>query len=108
MVGSQGYNASKAALSNLATSLRMDLDLWKIPVGITLVEPGLIRTGMAAKSGLSHRLGISAAAAARTIADGLSRSRNTIVFPPLMRALTAAASNAPLSLQKRIFGAIKR
>lgn len=82
--GSEAYGATKAALLNLAESLRADL----APAGITVqaVSPGFVRTEMTETNDFPMPFMVDVDEAARTIADGLCTSRPEIVFPFRMAA----------------------
>jgi|SRR5579863_56801 len=89
MVSAQGYNASKAALSNLADSLRIDLRSRDVRgIIVTTIEPGLLRTAMNGSCGLSKWLSVDCETAARKIVRGIRRHRTRIVFPKYMEILT--------------------
>ncbi|HVY60241.1 MAG TPA: SDR family NAD(P)-dependent oxidoreductase [Planctomycetota bacterium] len=88
-----GYSASKAAVSVLLDSLR--LDVRGRGVDVTVVNPGFVATPMTAKN-KGMVLVWTAEKAARVIADGLERRKRTIEFPfPLVAGAKLARSFVP-------------
>ena len=92
---SMGYGASKAAMTNLAEGLRIDLDATGISV--QLVSPGFVKTRLTDKNDFSMPNIITPERAATFIADGMADDRYEIHFPPafswfmkLMRVLPNA------------------
>jgi len=90
------YGPTKAALINLAETLRLELE----PRGITIsvVNPGFVDTPMTEDNPFPMPAIISAEEAARRLLDGLERRRYEIVFPrrlvyalKLLRVLPNAA-----------------
>ncbi len=73
------YGASKAALINMAESLKFDLD--RIGIRLQLICPGFVDTERAAKSGISRPALVSVEEAAEQISLGLKSSRFEITFP---------------------------
>ena len=74
----QAYSATKAAIINLAESLRSEL---APQVDMRLVSPGFVQTRLTAKNRFAMPAIITAEAAARAIADGLARRGFEIHFP---------------------------
>lgn len=103
MVRAHGYNASKAALSILADSLRMDLWEEGADIAVTVVKPGLIRTPMTKASFLS----LSAAEAARIALKGVAKRKKEVAFPALMRLLSMAVPFLPKKIAWGVFRKMK-
>ena len=76
---SMAYGASKAALTNLTESLRIELAPYNITV--QLVSPGFVKTRLTEKNNFSMPMAISADKAAEHIADGMQRGNYDIHFP---------------------------
>ena len=76
---SAAYGATKAALINMAESLKFDLD--KMGIRIQLVSPGFVDTPATRKNAFPMPALISAEDAARQIADGLKSQAFEITFP---------------------------
>ncbi len=82
--GAEAYGSTKAALLNLAESLRADL----APSGVVVqwVSPGFVRTELTDNNSFAMPFMVEADEAARAIADGITSSRPEIVFPLPMAA----------------------
>lgn len=76
---SAAYGASKAALINMAESLKFDLD--KVGVRLQIINPGFVETEATAKNAFPMPAIVSAQVAADRIADGLKSSGFEITFP---------------------------
>ncbi|WP_209888761.1 SDR family NAD(P)-dependent oxidoreductase [Rhizobium leguminosarum] len=73
------YGATKAALINMAESLKFDLD--KIGIRIQLVSPGFVDTPATRKNAFATPALVSVEEAAREIAAGLKTQAFEITFP---------------------------
>ena len=73
------YTSSRAAIINLAESLRIDLRSKGIKV--QLITPGFVDTGLTQKNNFHMPFMVSTAVAARRIIKGLSKSNFEITFP---------------------------
>lgn len=84
--GASSYCASKAGLSTLLESLR--LDLHRHAVAVTTVSPGFVRTPMTAKNRHPMPFMVEPEAAAQRIARGIDRRKREVRFPwPLVLAM---------------------
>jgi NAD(P)-dependent dehydrogenase (short-subunit alcohol dehydrogenase family) len=102
MPGTGTYNASKAALSTLAESLAMDLLRQNIPISTTIVEPGLIRTGMISQNGLQKLLSNDSEFAARHILRCATKGNAICRFSFGFTLLTLAIAFMPFRLRLRV------
>ncbi|MCL2917430.1 SDR family NAD(P)-dependent oxidoreductase [Shewanella litorisediminis] len=75
----EAYGASKAALAYLASTLR--LHLAPDDIGVSLIEPGFVRTPLTDKNDFPMPGRIEVEDAARRIVHGLSRGKDRIQFP---------------------------
>lgn len=76
--GGQPYSATKAALANLAESLKAE---YPERPDIRLISPGFVRTGLTDKNDFPMPMIISPEKAAEAIAEGLLRRGFEIHFP---------------------------
>ena len=76
---SAAYGATKAALINMAESLKFDLD--KLGVRIQVINPGFVDTAATASNPFSMPALLQPEEAARRIARGLKSSSFEITFP---------------------------
>ncbi|KGF69098.1 oxidoreductase [Hoeflea sp. BAL378] len=79
MPTSAAYGATKAALINMAESLKFDLD--KLGVRIQVINPGFVDTPATAGNAFSMPALMQPEDAARRIAEGLRSSSFEITFP---------------------------
>lgn len=77
--GNAAYGATKAALINLAESLKLDLD--RIGIRLQLINPGFVDATGSPRLGLQRSGVISADAAAQHIVEGLKSKHFEISFP---------------------------
>ena len=93
LAGSEAYGATKAAQLNLLEAMRASLS----PKGIrvTTVAPGFVRTEMTSANEFPMPFIIEADEAGRTIADGLERGDENIVFPRRMAVAMGVARLVP-------------
>ena len=102
--GSAAYSASKAGLTALLESLRIELRLTGILVSI--VHPGYVHTPMTANSDHPLPLIMNVESAARIILKGIERGRPRIDFPWPMVALTNFGRLLPAAIYDRLVSAM--
>ncbi len=104
--GSGPYSASKAALSTLLESLRVDLK----PAGVRVVtvEPGFVRTPMTDKNRFKMPFLMEAEPAAELILERLARGRSVIRFPWPMALLTRVIRALPVWCYDLVIGSQAR
>lgn len=100
--GGMAYAASKAALINLAESIRAEA----IGRGVSVVtiNPGFVKTPMTQVNTFPMPFVIEPEEAARSIADGLAARRQEIIFPLPMAVVMKIARVLPV----RVWTAISR
>lgn len=98
------YGASKAALINLAETLRPELEQFGIDV--RLVNPGFIKTPLTDKNDFPMPFLMPVEAAAQELIKGLQSSRFEIVFPVrfamIMKLLRLLPNRLFLSVSRKI------
>lgn len=96
----QPYGATKAAIINLAQSLRAEFISRGIDVRV--INPGFVRTPMTDKNDFKMPMRIEPDAAARALANGLLSSHFEIRFPKLFTFLMKILACLPYPLYFRI------
>lgn len=91
--GTGGYSASKAYVTTLMESFRIDLK--RSNIAVTSINPGFIDTPLTAVNRFPMPFLMSAERAARIIADGLERRRSELTFPWQMKLLMNLARLLP-------------
>jgi len=91
--GTGAYSASKACVTTLLESFRVDLK--RHGIAVTSINPGFIKTPMTAKNKFPMPFLITAAQAATVIANGLERRRGELTFPFPMKVLMHLARILP-------------
>jgi len=89
----EAYGASKAAITYLGRSLRVDLA--RHGIGVSIICPGFVKTPLTAKNDFSMPMQISAEKAAIDIFNGMQRQRREIHFPTKFTWLLKLASLLP-------------
>jgi short-subunit dehydrogenase len=90
------YGATKAALINLAESLKLDLD--RASVAISLINPGFVRTPLTDRNTFPMPFLMEVEPAARRIIKGLDRRAFEITFPRRFTWLVKLARILPYPL----------
>ena len=98
--GSGAYSASKAAVTNLMESIRLEARLSSITV--CTVEPGFVKSEMTAKNKFHMPFLMETKDAARIICSGVARGRSMIRFPWTLAAGMALFRWAPNWLYDRL------
>jgi short-subunit dehydrogenase len=101
-----GYGTSKAAVIHALESLRFDLAPHRI--GVTLINPGYVRTPMTASNAFWMPGLLDADKAAAIIVRGLARDQNEIHFPARLSWTLKALRLLPAPLYDRLVTAVVR
>lgn len=91
-----GYGATKAALINLAESMKLDLE--PRGVDIRLINPGFIKTPLTDKNTFPMPAIVSATEAATIISKGLDSKAFEIRFPTRFSSIMALLRHLPYAL----------
>jgi len=103
------YGASKAFLISMCDSLRADLAGERSGVGVTVIAPGFVRTGLTEQNEFRMPFVIGVDEAARIIADGLEKGDPEIAFPRRMSiAMKVIGRFLPGPLRRRYVAGIAR
>jgi NADP-dependent 3-hydroxy acid dehydrogenase YdfG len=97
--GGQPYSATKAAIINLAESLRSEL---KETIDVKIINPGFVKTGLTAKNNFEMPMIISPEKAAICIANGLLKKNFEIHFPKKFTFFLKLIKILPYCLSTRI------
>ncbi len=93
------YSASKAAIRSYGIALRRNLR--RTGIGVTVVLPGFVDTEMTRRHVGPTPQKMNAEWAARIIARGLMRGRNTVAFPRMLALLSRLEGLVPAMLSDR-------
>jgi short-subunit dehydrogenase len=91
--GSAAYTASKAAVTRLLESARVELK--KNNINVITVKPGFVRTDMTAKNEFMMPFMVEPEKAARIIKRGIERNMKVISFPLGTVLLTKISAHLP-------------
>lgn len=90
------YGASKAALINMCEALKPELE--HLGIGLSLINPGFIRTPLTDKNDFPMPFLMEADAAARRIVDGIMKGKFEIAMPTRFVLLLKLARCLPYAL----------
>ena len=100
MPRSAAYGSSKAALTYLMRTLRFDLRPQGI--GVTLIQPGFVKTPMVGQNDFWMPGLMKVEEAARVVAEGLARGRDEISFPRRLAIPTKMVRRLPHAAWDRL------
>jgi short-subunit dehydrogenase len=94
------YGASKAAMINFLESVRFHLA--RRNIGVTIVNPGFVRTPLTDKNDFHMPFLVDADRAAKIMCDGIARGRDEISFPVPFNWAIKVMRIIPYPIYKRI------
>jgi NADP-dependent 3-hydroxy acid dehydrogenase YdfG len=97
---SAAYGSSKAALTYLLRTLRFDFR--PRGIGVTLIQPGFVKTPMVGKNDFWMPGLMEVEEAARVVAEGLARGRDEISFPRRLAIPTKVVRRLPHAAWDRL------
>lgn len=100
------YGATKAALINMAESLKFDLD--RMHIKIQVINPGFVATAATAKNRFEMPALQTPEAAAEAIHKGLAGSSFEITFPKRFTFMLKLLKLLPYALYFRVVGKVTR
>ncbi len=102
--GGQPYSATKAAIINLAESLRSELPQ---TIDVKIINPGFVKTDLTAKNNFEMPMIITPEKAATFIADGLLKKNFEIHFPKKFTFFLKLIQCLPYCLSTKISAQLK-
>lgn len=103
---SEAYGASKAAITYLMDTLRVDL--YDQNIAVSLVCPGFVKTPLTDKNDFPMPLRITVEEASTAIRDGIRKRKTEIHFPKKFTYILKAFSLLPKSLWTKIAQRMKK
>ena len=97
---SAAYGSSKAAVTYLMRTMRFDLR--PRGIGVTLIQPGFVKTSMVGKNDFWMPGLMGVEEAARVVAEGLARGRDEISFPRRLAVPTKILRRLPHAAWDRL------
>ena len=102
----EAYGASKAAVSYLADSLR--LDLADSGISVHLIEPGFVDTPLTQKNDFAMPFLVTVEQAAERIFNGLQAGKSRIRFPRRLSCMLKLLSLLPYNLRNKVAQRMKQ
>ncbi len=97
------YAAGKAALTQIAAGIRLDVAAKQLPIKVTTLRPGYIESEMQDRTGRKHPLLVDAQTGARALADAIDRGKAEECVPRWpWTAYSALVNHAPRRLLNRL------